>query len=102
MLVGHSSGLQNTDPTLARLVAKAHLWFEQLKTGEYASIEAIAEAERMHPAEVSRALPLAFLAPSLVTKILKGHQPIELTAEHLRRLSALPPDWAEQRQALGI
>jgi hypothetical protein len=41
-------------------------------------------------------LPLAFLAPDIVEAILKGRQPIELTAARLMRIRDLPLSWAEQ------
>ena len=52
--------------------------------------------------EISRYLPLAFLAPDIVEKILKGLQPVDLTAEKLRRLGSLPYQWDEQRAVLGF
>ncbi len=47
----------------------------------------------MYPADVSRILPLAFLAPDIVTAILDGTQPADLTAQKLKRLKDLPLDW---------
>jgi DNA invertase Pin-like site-specific DNA recombinase len=44
----------------------------------------------------------AFLAPDIVTAILKGHQPAQLTAERLRRISRLPSSWDDQRRLLGF
>ena len=52
--------------------------------------------------DVSRRLPLAFLAPDIVTAILEGRQPIELTAARMIRIRDLPLSWAEQRQVLGF
>lgn len=96
------SPVLNRDENLVRLIAKSHVWFEQLRNGEQPSIEAIAKAEKINPSDVSRALPLAFLAPSIVTAILEGKQPVDLTAEKLRRMTPLPTEWNEQRQALGF
>lgn len=52
--------------------------------------------------EVSRILPLAFLAPDIVRAILVGEQPVTLTAERLKRLPSLPFDWRAQRRLLGF
>ena len=52
--------------------------------------------------EISRFLPLAFLAPDIVEAILAGLQPIDLTLERVRRMGGLPISWREQRQALGF
>src|SRR5690606_14974328 len=58
--------------TLTRLVAKAHVWFEALKSGKVSTISAIAKAENRDIGDVSRILPLAFLAPDIVTAIVNG------------------------------
>jgi site-specific DNA recombinase len=48
-------------------------------------------------------LRLAGLAPEIVTAIVNGRNPPQLTAKKLMRLSPrLPIDWAEQRKLLGF
>ena len=89
-------------PNLIKLVARSNDWFERLKSGEICSLEEIAKEERMSPSDVSRFLPLAFLAPDIVESIANGHQPIELTVQQLKRLSPLPSHWDEQRRLLGF
>ncbi|RWC94555.1 MAG: hypothetical protein EOS32_16610 [Mesorhizobium sp.] len=56
----------------------------------------------MTVSEVSRLLPLAFLSPKIVSKIIAGNQPIELTAHRLSRLSGLPLAWSDQAALLGL
>ncbi len=88
-------------PSLIKLIARSTAWFEKLKCGETGSLEEIAKKERMSASDVSRYLPLAFLAPDIVESIAKGRQPIELSVQRLKRLSPLPIDWDEQRCLLG-
>ena len=88
-------------PNLIKLVARPMDWFEKLKSGETSSLEEIAKREHMSASDVSRYLPLAFLAPDIVASIAKGRQPIELSVQHLKRLSPLPVHWNEQRRLLG-
>jgi len=90
------------DQELQKLVAKAHYWFEDLKTGKAKSVSAIAQSEGLPISEVSRTLPLAFLAPDIVTAILDDEHPVDLTAQKLKRLKDLPHDWEEQRRVLGF
>ncbi len=90
------------DPQLCRLVARARLCFDQLASGEVPNVRAMAERDGLHESEISRILPLAFLAPDIVEAILDGRQPVELTAESLKRLPALPTDWDAQRRLLGF
>jgi hypothetical protein len=62
----------------------------------------LARCEGADPGDVSRILPLAFLAPDIVEAVLDGRQPIELTAARLKRMRDLPLEWAQQRQRLGF
>jgi hypothetical protein len=50
---------------------------------------------------VSRLLPLAFLAPDIVERILLGHQPADFSVARLANEFQLPLGWAEQREQLG-
>ncbi len=88
------------DEALITLVARAHVWFEQVKAGT--PVKDIARAAQLHLADVSRILPLAFLAPDIVTDILDGNHPADLTAVKLKRLSPLSHHWSEQRLRLGF
>ena len=90
------------DNLLLRTVAKAHAWFEELKNDRQASVKIIAARESLPASEVSRRLPLAFLSPKIVSSILRGKQPIELTTKRLTRLGELPIDWNEQAEVLGF
>jgi DNA invertase Pin-like site-specific DNA recombinase len=92
----------NVDKPLTDAVTTAHAWFSELKSGAHASIKALATHHRVDKGDVSRILPLAFLAPDIVDAILDGRQPIELTAYRLKRLHNLPPLWDDQRKVLGF
>jgi hypothetical protein len=102
VLPGKPPASDHCDQNLVRLVARAHGWFEELKSGRTESVSEIAAREGMNLGDVSRALPLAFLAPDIVEDIINGDHPVDLTAEKLRRLSPLPMDWGQQRTALGF
>ena len=89
------------DAKLIETVARARDWLDRLIDGRATSINHLAEQTKVHPSEVSRLLPLAFLAPDIIEAIVKGRQPPELTAELLVR-SSLPKNWERQRRALGF
>jgi hypothetical protein len=83
------------DPRLIRLIANAFAARDQLTKDE----------DRSDPAalrELRRKARLAFLAPDIITAILDGRQPVELTTRRLLRLAALPLGWPEQRRVLGL
>jgi DNA invertase Pin-like site-specific DNA recombinase len=101
VVAGAHAGEYNPDPTLVAAVAQGHRWFEELRSGSMRSIAELTHRHGIHQADVSRALPLAFLAPDIVQAILDGRQPVELTAARLRR-TRLPHAWVEQRRVLGF
>ena len=64
---------------------------------------AIANQERLTIGYLSRLLRLPSLAPDLVSGIINGKHPPELSAKRLMRLALkLPTDWAEQQKLLGF
>ena len=56
----------------------------------------------MRRSHLTRLARLRFLAPDIVTAIVEGRQPIELTSRSLLRISDLPLGWSEQRRMLGF
>ena len=90
------------DPKLISAIATGHGWFAQLKKGEARSVGDLVERHGVDQGDVSRLVPLAFLAPDIVEAILEGRQPVELTAARLKRMTNLPVSWAEQRRYLGF
>ncbi|WP_421694485.1 recombinase family protein [Aestuariivirga sp.] len=101
LIVGDGQRDRSVDPVLVGTLAKAHSWFNQL-AGSAVSINDIAEQQGLPASEISRLLPLAFLAPDIVEAIIDGRQPPELTAKHLKRFDDLPLDWCQQRKVLGF
>ena len=87
---------------LIMLVAQAHHWLERLTAGSVVSIIKLAREEQVDKNKISRALRFAYLAPDITLAILEGSQPVDLTAETMRRLPELPMDWQDQRNLLGF
>ena len=84
------------DASLVQLIAKAHCYLASLTDGSGRSLTDVAQHFDTELSEVSRILPLAFLAPSITEAILSGRHPISLTTQRLLRLSDLPLLWNEQ------
>ena len=91
-----------SDPKLIALLAKAKRWFESLSSGQYPSVLALAREHGLATADVTRVIYLAFLAPDLVEKIVRGEQPVGLTAKQLLAAAPLPLAWTQQRALLGF
>jgi hypothetical protein len=100
-LVLHSGHAPRTpDGSLVSLVAKAHLYLNQLTSIPGATVADVAGTFGVHRADVGRLLPLAFAAPKLLDQVLNGTQPSELSARILTR-AELPHLWEEQEAAFG-
>ena len=102
VVAGGSTSSAAPDPKLLSLIANAHRWFKELQSGAAKSVHDLARRDGIHWADISRALPLAFLAPDIVEAILMGCQPVDLTVTRLRRLRVLPTSWEHQRHLLGF
>jgi site-specific DNA recombinase len=70
-----------------------------LQNGTYESIEALAEANHLHPKVVRQALRLAYLSPDLTSAIVQGEQPANDTLGKISKL--LPLAWAAHRRLLS-
>ena len=90
------------DPGLIAVIAEAQHWIEELAKGNARSVRDLARRHGRDAGEVSRTLPLAFMAPEIVEAIVGGRHPIELTPRKLKRIGTLPPAWQEQRRVLGL
>lgn len=89
------------DDGLVEALAKAHVMLAMLTHGSARTIAEVANETGIHVADVSRILPLAFLAPKITDAILRGRQPVELTARALMR-DDLRHLWTDQLQQFGI
>jgi site-specific DNA recombinase len=82
------------------VVGRARRWLHQLNNESHPTIASLANHVGIDDGEISRILPLAFLAPDIVAAIVKGRQPVDLTGRKLIRLKPLPALWTDQRRAL--
>jgi hypothetical protein len=101
LVIGGETIRPIVDQKLVDTLTLAHRWLSRLTTAD-TTISALARAEAIDDGEISRILPLAFLAPDIVETIVEGRQPVELTARHLKRLKPLPASWVAQRRMLGF
>ena len=83
------------DSALLKALARGFRWRKLLETGDYATIEEIADAENINSSYVSRVLRMTLLAPEIVEAILAGRQPEGLTMA--RAMQPFPWEWRRQR-----
>ncbi len=84
------------DRALVRAIVQSRRWQAMLASDEPASIQDIAQREKVCPIYMGELLPLAFLAPDLIETIIDGRQPARLSLISLIR-ARLPLRWDEQR-----
>jgi site-specific DNA recombinase len=82
--------------TLLLAIAKARNWIDDLVHGRVASFAVIARREGKAERHIRLLALLAFLSPRIVSALLDGTAPADLTVAKLAR--ALPHSWAEQER----
>jgi site-specific DNA recombinase len=103
MLVDNSNEQTAADPSLLRLIGRAHDIQERLSQNTELTVHQVAREQGITSAYIYTLLRLPWLAPDITTAIVNGRQPQQLNATTLmRRASRLPANWAEQRKLLGF
>ncbi len=95
-------GLTSKSLPMIKLVTQAMAARAALVDRVCADFDELANAigySREHAADLLR---IGYLAPDIITAILEGRQPANLTRTKLTRWPALPLDWQQQRVALGF
>ena len=88
---------QTADQHLVRLIAQGFAAREQILAGT--TFDAIGGYDQKH---LNRLIRVSWLAPDIISAILEGTQPVQLTARHLLRCANIPLDWQQQRSFLGF
>lgn len=90
------------DPALLKAIARGKQWFEDLASGRVGSLLEIAQVESVTDRYVGQLIPLAFLAPDIIARILAGTQPVDVTTETVTKRLDLPLAWMDQMSILGF
>ena len=90
------------DPSLVRLIIRAHRLARRLAEKPGSTLEDAAAQQNMGGPYAARLIRLNYLAPDIVAAILGGKQPADLTANKLMADTRFPVDWRAQRAALGF
>lgn len=87
---------QTQDPHILRAIGRAWSWRRRMETGEFATIQELAEAVGLAERHVSRQLRLAYLAPEVLKRLTYGW---EASAVSLYDLCFLAErTWQEQAE----
>ena len=102
IIVDDGSEPATPDTGLVRLLVRANAIRDRLLADRSLTFEDIAKSEGVVPSYATRLFRLTVLAPDIVSAILSGKHPPELTARRLMDDTRLPLDWNEQRRRLGF
>jgi hypothetical protein len=80
---------ETTGRRVARGVARAHQWSDDLLSGRARPIAEIAERKRVGARYIRRMMRLAFLAPKIVEMIAAGNQPPDMPYSYVRQFHSL-------------
>jgi site-specific DNA recombinase len=81
-------------------IARARRWINDLRDGRIASFEDVARRESQGERHIRLLAPLAFVSPRIISAIVEGTAPADLTVTGLAR--ALPYSWAEQERSVSL
>ncbi|MEH6791148.1 hypothetical protein [Parasphingorhabdus sp.] len=93
----HGPPKRDPDPVLLRLIAHAFAAHDLLLAGKPSPM--IAEYGPRHLQQLTR---LSYLAPDIITAIVEGTQPVDLTGRKILRIGSVPLCWKAQRELLGF
>lgn len=96
LIIGNEA--PDIDATLLRNIARAHRYFDLVRSGK--TFGEIAETEAVSKRRIQHLIELAFLAPDVIRAVREGTQPVGLTSEWLKR-HAFSSIWSEQREMLS-
>ena len=91
---------RHLDNAMVKAIARAFRWNCMLESGEYATVQDLADSEKINPSYVARILRLTLLAPDIVEALLDGQQAAGLQLEEL--LVPFPAGWEQQREVFTL
>ena len=97
LIFGHQAPA--VDPVLLKWVARGWVWWKEIQAAK-ASLQDIAEREKVSTRFISMHLELAFMAPDVIASVVDGRHASFMNAQALRTMQ-LPSTWTEQRSALA-
>ena len=100
--LAEETGWQAPDRSLLRLLGQAHRFREMLLRGDGSTMAELAEEAGVTPSWFSRIVRLGFLSPRIVTAIVDGTQPLELSADRLLKAGPVSSAWSEQLATYGF
>jgi DNA invertase Pin-like site-specific DNA recombinase len=104
MLIDGAGGeaRRKPDHSLCRVLGQARRFQTMVMRNDGKTIGELAAEAGVGSSYFTRVLRLSFLAPDIVSTILRGQHPLDVTAKGLTQDSRLPLAWEDQRVKLGL
>ena len=97
-----SAATPNVNLPLLQLIHRGRQWWRELQSDPELTLEAIGRREGLTGGYVIRLVRLAFLEPAILTAILNGQPPAQLTSDALTGPRAVSLFWVDQRRDFGF
>jgi site-specific DNA recombinase len=101
LIVEDGSDPITPDASLVRVLVRAHMIRDRIFADKSLTLEEIAKSEDIVPSYATRLFRLTLMAPDIISAILNGKHPPELTARKLLDDTRLQLDWNKQQRSLG-
>jgi DNA invertase Pin-like site-specific DNA recombinase len=85
-------------PSLVKAMARAHSWYERIVTGEFTTVNQVAQKSGLTLRYVRCILQCGHLSPQIVEALLAGKHRPNLTLKEF--LQGIPLDWREQEMKI--
>ncbi|MCP1471306.1 ParB-like chromosome segregation protein Spo0J [Sphingobium sp. OAS761] len=99
---GEAATSREPDAGLIGAIAKAYRWWNRLLEQPNFTITDLAQSEGVTSSYMTRVIRLAFLDPTIITRIVEGKAPAGIDTKRLTQADAISIAWSEQRQKLGF
>lgn len=91
---------RKVDNTIVKALGRAFRWKRMLESGDFATINELADREGIAPSYMTRVLRLTLLAPDIIEAILDGRTGPELTLAAI--MDPFPLVWQDQMGAFSL
>ena len=88
------------DEKLLKALGRAYRWHGWILTGKYATVQKMAERQKINKSYMQRMMRIMQLSPKIVEAILDGQQPEGFALRDIEQ--TFSPIWSEQEKQFGF
>ncbi len=88
------------DEKLLKALGRAYRWHTWILTGKYATVQEMAEKQKINKSYMQRMMRIMQLSPKLIEIILDGQQPAGFALRDIEQ--TFSPLWSEQERQFGF